>query len=362
MALAHDISTFPTRLHEDWRYFRLKPEELETRLNQVRLLDPLPIEAVSGSRIYEDTGKEPAVFGHNAYQIEPDVFTDLVKRYAHPQTVVIEQDTERFQPIHLEVNRDNGALFRDIRIVVEPGFTAEVLIKLDPAAHQALLNAEIRVLVSEGAALKLNLLAVGAPDSLSVVRVRGLVSESAELNVFNLQTAEGKIRSELGITLGGRETSMTVDQAVIVNGNAFNDAVVKMVHAAPESHSDMNTITYAGDRGMAVLNGLIHVKPMSENVQAYQTARNFILSDTAYSVGYPQLEIENQEVACSHGTTMHTFDENQLFYLASRGIEPVQAKAMILKGNVDYFFRNMNEENKERFLHHAYGKIEQLNL
>ncbi len=362
MAIAHDISTFPTRLHEDWRYFRLKPEELETRLNQAKLLDTPAIDPVDGTLIYEDTDNEPAVFGHNAFQVQADIFSDLVRRYARPQTVVIEQNANRFQPVHLEVNRDNGALIRDIRIVVQPDITAEVLIKLDPAAHQSLLNAEIRVLVLEGAALKLNLLAVGSPDSLSVLRLRGLVSESAELNVFNLQTGEGKIRSELDITLGGRGTNLTVDQAVIVNGNAFNDAVVKMVHAAPESNSDMNTITYAGDRGTAILNGLIHVKPMSENVQAYQTARNYILSDTAYSVGYPQLEIENQEVACSHGTTMHTFDESQLFYLASRGIPPVQAKAMILKGNIDYFFRNMNEENKERFLHHAYGKIEQLNL
>jgi Fe-S cluster assembly protein SufD len=195
-----------------------------------------------------------------------------------------------------------------------------------------------------------------------VLRINGLVAENANLHVFNLQSGLGRVRGEFRLTLAGTGGDLKVNQAVIAEGHTVNDTVVKMIHAAPETKSDMQTITYATDRGTAILNGLIHVKPGSSNVEAYQQARNYILSDTAYSVGYPQLEIENQEVACSHGTTMHAFDEDQLFYLASRGIDPVRGKAMILKGNMDYFFRGMNEENKERFLHLAYGRIDHMNL
>ena len=239
---------------------------------------------------------------------------------------------------------------------------SEILLKVDGSTAHSFINGEVNVLVSEGATLKLGLLSVGTDSSLSVIRLNGLIAESANLHLFNLQTASGQTRGEYRLTLAGSGSDLKVDQAVIVDGKAVNDAVVKMVHGAPETRSDMNTITYATDQGTGILNGLIHVKPGSSNVEAYQEAKNYILSDTAYSVGYPQLEIENQEVACSHGTTMHAFDKDQLFYLASRGIDEKTAKGMILKGNIDYFFRNMNEENKERFLHHAYGKIDTMAL
>jgi len=360
MAIAHNIELFPSRLHEDWRYFRLKREDIENRLHQAVRETAPAIDPVTGVRSLDDqsTAAVDTLFRHTAFDMERDIYTDLLQRYAPVETLSIDQDTDRFQPIHLDVTRESGFQCRNIRILVQPGVTAEVLLKVDGSAVNSFINGEVKVLVSEGASLKLGVLSVGVESSLSVLRLSGLISANANLHLFNLQTGSGQTRGEYRLTLAGSGGDLKVDQAVIVDGKAVNDAVVKMVHGAPETRSDMNTITYATDHGTGILNGLIHVKPGSSNVEAYQEAKNYILSDTAYSVGYPQLEIENQEVACSHGTTMHAFDKDQLFYLASRGIDEKTGKAMILKGNIDYFFRNMNEENKERFLHHAYGKID----
>ena len=363
MPIAHNIEIFPTRQHEDWRYFRLTPTELAQILEKSTRQEGSPIDPVDGSRMLtENAHASQTLFGHRAFKLDVDVFTDLVARHASTETISIERNSDRFQSIHMDTSVENGTLFRDARVIVQPGVHAEVLLKVDSAAARSFVAGELKVMVSEGASLKLNILGVGAADSLSVLRVNGLVAENARLHVFNLQTGSGRTRGEYRFTLAGTKGDLKVDQAVIVDGHAVNDAVVKMVHGAPETTSDMNTITYATDQGTGILNGLIHVKRDSSNVEAYQQAKNYILSETAYSVGYPQLEIENQEVACSHGTTMHAFDENQLFYLASRGIGPGRGKAMILKGNMDYFFRHMNEENKERFLHHAYGKIDSMHL
>ncbi len=365
MNIQTDLNRFPTRLHEDWRYFRMKKEELKIYLEEghltrsdsrksfddsaLRQLDSLSMQAVK------------ALFRHDAFRFQDDTFSRLVKDHATPDLIVL-QGTPEVPEIHIATTSQHEIHPADVRILLNPGVNAELTLQVSASAARSLISTEIRVYISENASLKLNLASTASEGAFAIIRTRARLAENAKMLFSNLQAPAGHIRNEAYFNLSGPEADLKLHQAVIADGSAINDTVLKAIHSAPETASNMHTITYSAGKSRSALNGLIHVKPGSENVQAYQQARNYILSPAAFSVGYPQLEIENQNVSCSHGTTMHSFDENQLFYLNSRGIPNKQAKRMILKGNLDYFFRRMNEPQKKEFLKMAYTKVDELSI
>jgi Fe-S cluster assembly scaffold protein SufB len=365
MNIKADLDRFPTRLHEDWRYFRMKKEDLEKYLEAGQLAHSNSHNTLNDSALRQldsvSMKEVEALFRHDAFQFQDDTFSQLVKEYATPGIIVL-QGTPEIQEIILSTERAGDVHPADIRVLLNPGLTAELTLKVNAPAAQSFISAEVRVYLSEGSSLKLNLASSAAEGSFAMIRTRAQIAENAQLLFSNLQTPDGHIRSESHFNLTGPGADLKLHQAVIADGSAINDTVLKAIHSAPETTSDMNTITYGAGKSRCALNGLIHVKPGSENVSAYQQARNYILSSKAFSVGYPQLEIENQNVSCSHGTTMHSFDENQLFYLNSRGISPKEAKQMILRGNLDYFFRRMNEPQKKQFLKMAYTVIGKLSI
>ncbi|RLE16558.1 MAG: hypothetical protein DRJ08_00395 [Acidobacteria bacterium] len=365
MSIQADLERFPTRLHEDWRYFRMKKDELKKILDKGQLPQ-------SGSRAsFADAAlrhpesasrkEAEALFRHNAFRFQEDTFSGLVQDYATPDILVL-QGTSEVPEIVIATEKGREVHPADVRILLNPGVTAELTVQVDAAVADSFISAEIRVYIPENASLKLNLSSSAAEGAFAMVRTRVRLAENAKLLFSNLQAPAGHVRSEAHFDLSGKDAGLKLHQAVIAGGSAINDTVLKAIHSAPKTTSDMHTITYAAGKSRSSLNGLIHVKPGSEDVGAYQQAKNYILSPKAFSVGYPQLEIENQNVSCSHGTTMHSFDENQLFYLNARGIPSEQAKRMILKGNLDYFFRRMNEPQKKQFLKKSYAIIDALSI
>ena len=81
--------------------------------------------------------------------------------------------------------------------------------------------------------------------------------------------------------------------------------------------------------------GTIHVQRGAVGTDAYQQNRNLLLSPGARADTNPQLEIETDDVRCSHGATVGPIDEEQLFYLTSRGMTEEEAKALIVRGFIE---------------------------
>jgi Fe-S cluster assembly protein SufD len=82
----------------------------------------------------------------------------------------------------------------------------------------------------------------------------------------------------------------------------------------------------------AVWSGLIHIGKEAAGVNAFQTNRNVKLSDGAWAESVPNLEIENNDVHCSHASAVGPVDPDSLFYLESRGVPPAAAERLIVMG------------------------------
>lgn len=106
-------------------------------------------------------------------------------------------------------------------------------------------------------------------------------------------------------------------------------------HAAPDTTSDLVYKGAVGGRSRSVYTGLIKVRPAARGTNALQTNRNVKLSDDAWAESVPNLEIENNDVRCSHASAVGPVDEEQRWYLESRGIPPAVAERLIVSGFFD---------------------------
>jgi len=103
-------------------------------------------------------------------------------------------------------------------------------------------------------------------------------------------------------------------------------------HKAPHAESDLLYKGALYDSSRAVFRGIIRVHPGAQHTDAYQTNRNLLLSDSARADSLPNLEIEADDVKCSHGATVGQLDEEELFYLMARGIPRPQAERLVVFG------------------------------
>ena len=106
-------------------------------------------------------------------------------------------------------------------------------------------------------------------------------------------------------------------------------------HVAPDTTSNLLYKGVVDDHARSVYTGLIRVRPEARGTTAFQTNRNLKLSDDAWAESVPNLEIENNDVRCSHASTVSPIDEDQRFYLESRGVPTDIAERLVVAGFLD---------------------------
>ena len=123
-------------------------------------------------------------------------------------------------------------------------------------------------------------------------------------------------------------------------------------HRAPNSSSDLYYKGALKGRSSAVYSGLIHIAKEAQKVDSQQANRNLILSDHAKADSIPLLEIEANDVRCSHGVSVGPPDEDQRFYLESRGLDHDEAEQLIVKG----FFQEVLDRVRVPEIRDALGR------
>jgi Fe-S cluster assembly protein SufD len=110
------------------------------------------------------------------------------------------------------------------------------------------------------------------------------------------------------------------------------DHSTRQDHRVPHASSDLLYKGALAGRSRAVFRGLIKVFPKAQRTDAYQTNRNLILSREAEATSLPNLEIEADDVRCSHAATVGQLDQEELFYIMSRGVARRAAERLVVFG------------------------------
>jgi Fe-S cluster assembly protein SufD len=130
----------------------------------------------------------------------------------------------------------------------------------------------------------------------------------------------------------GRGGSSYLTALYFADGDRMHDFRTVQDHAGPSSTSDLLFKGAVQDRGRSVYSGLIRVRKEARGTNAFQTNRNLVLSEGASAESVPNLEIETNDVRCSHASAVGPIDEDQRYYLESRGVPPDAAERLIVLG------------------------------
>lgn len=147
---------------------------------------------------------------------------------------------------------------------------------------------------------------------------------------------------------GGRSDLLAVS---VATGDQEFDARTLQDHVSPHTASDLLYKNALDDRARCTFGGLIRVEPHAHFTDAYQKVRNLLLSDDSEANSMPGLEILADNVRCTHGATSGQIDEDELFYLRSRGIPIKVAQRLLVTGFLNEVIKRLDHPAIAAHLH-----------
>ena len=161
---------------------------------------------------------------------------------------------------------------------------------------------------------------------------RAELLKDARLRLFNV-TLGGKFsKTRVEAALAGEGANAELKAIYFASGQQFFDFHTLQDHLVGNTRSDLLFKGALSDVSRTVYAGLIRIEKHAARSDAYQANRNLVLSDKAKATSIPMLEIDNNDVRCTHGATVGPVDPEHLFYLRSRGIPEATAKRMLIQG------------------------------
>jgi Fe-S cluster assembly protein SufD len=160
-------------------------------------------------------------------------------------------------------------------------------------------------------------------------------------------------RTRADFRLVGRGASGDLLAAYFGDGEQMLDFRTFQEHAAPDTTSNLLFKGAVTGSASSVYTGLIRVADSAPGTNAFQTNRNLKLSDDAWAYSVPNLEIEQNDVSCSHASTVGEIDDEQRFYLESRGVPTNMAEQLLVTG----FFTDVIEQMPVHALRGELGGI-----
>ncbi|HET7419669.1 MAG TPA: Fe-S cluster assembly protein SufD [Candidatus Dormibacteraeota bacterium] len=161
---------------------------------------------------------------------------------------------------------------------------------------------------------------------------RAELRKDATLRLFNV-TLGGKFsKTRVEASLAGEGANAELKAIYFASGEQFFDFHTLQDHRVGNTRSDLLFKGALSGTARTVYAGLIRIEKHAARSDAYQANRNLVLSDHAKATSIPMLEIDNNDVRCTHGATVGPVDPEHLFYLRSRGIPEATAKRMLIQG------------------------------
>jgi len=161
---------------------------------------------------------------------------------------------------------------------------------------------------------------------------RAIVQRDATLRNLAATLGAKMSRSVVETMLAEQGASAKMLGVYFADGEQHFDHRSLQEHAAPNTTSELVYKGALKDSSKAVYTGSIHIAKDARRSNAEQTNRNLILSEHAKADSIPYLEIENNDVRCAHAASVGPPDDNQVFYLRSRGLPEREAEELIVRG------------------------------
>jgi Fe-S cluster assembly protein SufD len=321
----------PTPDEEIWRYSRIDRLDLDRFTPGVCRTT---VQAPDGLVVDRTGDASPELFP----DVTPDVFAELNRAFMAPTIVRVPPGRVVDEPVTVihEIAGSGVACFP--RLVLDAGPDSEItVLERFVAAPGATIDEALVVPVLQiraQQAARVHYLAINEAGSrtwqIGNQQAVGERDSSTQLATVTLGGDYVRARTEARLTGAGGSTRQVA--LYFAGGEQMHDFRTIQDHDAPHTTSDLLFKGAVQDHAASVYTGLIKIRKHAAGTVAFQTNRNLTLSEGAWAESVPNLDIETNDVKCSHASTVGPIDEEQRFYLESRGVRPEIAERLVVLG------------------------------
>ena len=310
---------YPTPRHEDWKYTNVAP-----------VVGSIAVGFGSnGHGDFKSPGADERKLIEQ-FNFERNGFTAENLSRGQFENIVIEGESNK--PIELNsVVENDSAIFPHRLITVKSGATATIIETYSSNAA-SFTNTAIQIVVEDNARLTHYRVQKESPDAFHYGVTEVTLCRDATYNSTNINLGGKLSRHDIELKFTAEGAEAWVDGLYMIGGTQHHDTHSIIDHMVPNCISHQSYKGVLNDSSRAVFNGKVFVRENAHGTDAQQQNKNLLLSNEARVDTKPQLEIFNDDVKCAHGATVGQLEEEELFYLLTRGLPENLAKNLLTYG------------------------------
>jgi Fe-S cluster assembly protein SufD len=203
----------------------------------------------------------------------------------------------------------------------------------------------VQIIVEDNASLTHFRVQKDSAEAFHVGTTEIALARGSYYNATNINLGAALSRHDIDLKFTAEGASGIVDGLYMLNGMQHADTHSVIDHLVPNCTSGQNYKGVLNDKSRAVFNGIVFVRENATGTDAQQSNKNLLLSNEARVDTKPQLEIFNDDVKCSHGATVGQLEEEELFYLLTRGLPETLARNLLTYGFAEEIINKIDIES-----------------
>jgi len=301
----------------------------------------------------------------DAFRETPDLLKDYLLKQATPlgsekfarlHAAFLENGALLYVPKGVEIDKpfalasfaagDGAAVFPHTLVIAEEFSKVSLVeahLSADPEAP-GLFCGVCHLFAGVGSQIDYALLQNANERSLGFQINSNVAGKDSQVRTAAVNLGGRHYRTETHGQIRGPGANVEMRSLAIARSQQEIDQRTLQTHAAPHARSDLLFKNVLLDEARTIFSGLIRVEEQAQHTDAYQTNRNLQLSDQSEANSLPGLEIEANDVKCSHGATTAKIDEEEIFYMLARGISKERAAELVVRGFAEEIVGQIKEK------------------
>lgn len=370
---AFESMPMPTEKEEDWRYVHVpdlvdlglpstpgaapSPSEVEAALGSVAgradVVDGYVVE-VGGDHVFDVRDAE---LDEHSVRPSADRFAAAAGAFGGSGVLIrVPRGTAVPRPLFVSMEASTSGVLTVPRLLVVAEEASEVRVVVEQRSGdeiEALVLPDIHVMAGAAARASVTVVQTWGGSTVAVGRHRMTAGRDGFVEMAEAGLGGAFSRLHLTVDLEGRGADARITGAYFGDADQTLDYRYFMNHIGPNTTSEMFLKGAVADDARSVFTGLIRIEKSGQGSNAHQTNRNLVLSDGAEAHSVPNLEILANDVRCGHGSAVGPLDEDQRYYLMSRGLPGSRADRLQVLGFFEEALQRFPQQEIEPMLRAA---------
>ena len=259
-----------------------------------------------------------------------------------PKGVKLEKPLQSY----FRINNEKSGQFERTLIIVDEGADVHYVEGCTAPIYskESLHAAVVEIFVLKGAKARYSTVQNWSTNIINLVTKRAIVYEDGQMDWI-----DGNIGSQVNMKypaciLKGKRAKGTCISIAVANKNQYQDAGARMIHLADETTSTIISKSIVRNGGVSNYRGTVRMMPNASNARSHVECDTLILDNISKSDTIPNNDVRNNFSYIEHEATVSKINEDQLFYLMSRGLTKKEATQMIIMGFIEPFSKELPME------------------